>query len=146
MEKLFPAINTMDDLRRLAKNAGIGGLIFAGMILLSAAILFFTTDTLPGFEDYMDPAERTSTLITLGVEAVVILLFTWRIWVGKGYVSGILLLILFLIEIAFKIANSPRTFLWIIMYAAIALAFVNGIRAALAYKRVSTASVSLNAF
>jgi len=146
VEKIFPAISTEDIARQMARRAGYAGLFFAGMILLSAGILFFTTDTLPGFDDYMDPVERTSTLVAMGIEIALVLFFTWRVWTGKGYVSGILLLILFLVEVVFKLMSNPGSFLWILFYAALAVSFVNGIRAALARKRVTVASNSIEAF
>ncbi|MEZ5985732.1 MAG: hypothetical protein R3B94_07255 [Hyphomonas sp.] len=76
MDKIFPAISTADIVRQMARRAGYAGLFFAGMILLSAGILFFTTDTLPGFDDYMDPVEWTSTLVAMGIEIALVLFFT----------------------------------------------------------------------
>ncbi len=146
MEKIFPPITTVEDARNLAKRAGYAGLFFAGMILLNAAILFFTTDTLPGFDDYMDPVARTSALVSMSIESALVLFFSWRVWTGKGYVSGILLLILFVIEVGLKIAANPGSIFWIVFYAAIAIYFVNGVRATLARKRVSQASASIESF
>ena len=146
VEKIFPVINTADIARQLARRAGYAGLFFAGMILLNAGILFFTTDTLPGFDDYMDPVARTSTLVSMGIESALILFFSWRLWTGKGYVSGILLLILFLIEAVFKLVSNPGIFIWVLFYAGLAIIFVNGIRAALARKRVTVASNNIEAF
>lgn len=146
MEKFFPPIITVEDARNLAKRAGYAGLFFAGLIVLNAAILFFTTDTLPGFDDYMDPVERNSALVFMGIESVLVLLLSWRVWTGRGYVSGILLLILFVIEVGFKMATNPGSLFWIVFYAAIALYFVNGVRATLARKRVSRASASIESF
>ena len=146
VEKLFPAIETMEGLRRQARNAGIAGLVFAGMTILSAVLLYFTTDTVPGFEDYMDPEERSHALLGMGIEAAFVLFLTWRVWAGRGYVSGILLLILFLFEVVAKLVSSPSSLPWIVLYGALALSLVNGIRAALAWKRVSAGSASLEAF
>jgi hypothetical protein len=82
----------------------------------------------------------------MGIESALILFFSWRLWTGKGYVSGILLLILFLIEAVFKLVSNPGIFIWVLFYAGLAIIFVNGIRAALARKRVTVASNNIEAF
>jgi hypothetical protein len=146
MRNIWPALDTLEDVRKALRNGGISGLVFAGMIALGMAFMFFT-GSVPGYET----AEGEMTfdavgLIVLAVELALVLFLTWRLWAGRGFVSGSLLLLLFLLETGFKLAIGGTGVAWIFVYAAIVLGLVNALRACFAYKRVAAAGAAASAF
>ncbi len=145
MENLFPKFETIEDVRKAARGGALSGLIFAGMAVLGGAFLFFAGE-IPGDSDSYVGDERTYALVGVGIEIFLILLFSWRLSTGKGYVSGILLLALFLVEIATKLLGGGGAVFWVLFYLVLARGILNGTRACFAYKRVSSASISLDAF
>lgn len=138
MEKLIPKFETMDDINKALRTAATCGLIFAAMLLLGMLLVCFGSDV---------PAEdKLGSMIGIGVEFLLILLFTWRFSMHLGIVSGILLLALFLLETSLKIVSGTTHAGWMIVYAALILGIVNGLRACFAYKRIAPGMLVADTF
>lgn len=145
MDKFWPKLDTLEDVRKALRNGGIAGLFFSGMILLGMAFLFFS-GSVPGYEDMEAEPGDPAGLIGMVIELVIVLFLTWRLWAGRGYVSGILLLALFLLEIGIKLMGGGTSIAWVFLYAAIVLGLINALRACFAYKRVAAANAAASTF
>jgi len=145
MESYFPKMNTLEAAQKALRGGGIAGLVITGMTVLAAVLVFFSGAG-PGEEPYATNEDQMYSLIGNGIEAALILFLTWRLWAGHGYVSGIILLSLFLFESVLKVTSGSAGTGWILIYLAIAAALLNGIRAALAYKRVVANVTAAEAF
>jgi hypothetical protein len=138
MEKLIPKFETMDDINKALRTAATCGLIVAAMLLLGMLVVRFGSDV---------PAEdKLGSMIGFSVELLLILLFTWRFSMHLGIVSGILLLALFLLETFLKIVSGTTHAGWMIVYAALILGIVNGLRACFAYKRIAPGMLVADTF
>ncbi len=145
MERYFPKMNTLEAVQKALRGGGVAGLTILGMTVLSAVFVFFS-GAMPGEEPYATNEDQKYALIGIGIEAALILFLSWRLWAGHGYVSGIILLSLFLLESVLKVTSGTSNVGWIILYLAIAATLLNGIRAALAYKRVVADDTAADTF
>lgn len=144
MEKFLPKLETLEDINKVIRNGGIAGLVFAGMALLGLLFVVFS-GSLPNEAAYT-PEDKLYSMAGIGVEIAIVLFLTWRFWAGRGYVSGIILLALFLLEATVKFSSGASGVAWIFLYAAIALSLVNGIRGCFAYRRIATTEAATSAF
>lgn len=145
MAALFPKFETLEDVRKAARSGAIAGLFFAGMNALGLALMFFGVQ-LPGDTDPVSGSDQIASMAGVGIELIVILLFSWRVSTGKGYVSAIALLLLFLLEIFLKIAGGTSNVGWMFAYAFIALGMFNAIRATLVFKKFARIENMAGAF
>ena len=130
MSVWFKDVSDYDGARGATKNGMIAALGFAAMLALGAFVL--AMGALPGQE--ADPAARYAGVAVIGVEVVVALLAAWRFRSGKGAILGAILLLLFVGEIAFKLTQGFAGIVWYLVYLAVFLGLVNGIRGAWALK------------
>ncbi|MBA3070509.1 MAG: hypothetical protein FP825_18780 [Hyphomonas sp.] len=138
MEKLIPKFETMDDINKALRTAGICGLVVAAMTLLGLLFVLFGGD--------IAAEDKLGSMIGIGAELLLILLFTWRFSMHRGVVSGVLLLALFLLETFLKIVSGTTSVAWIFVYAALILGIVNGLRACFAYKRIAPGMLVADTF
>jgi hypothetical protein len=138
MDKLFPRFETMDDINKALRSAGICGLVIAAMTLLGLLLVVFGSD--------VAAEDKLGSMIGIGAELLLVLLLTWRFSMHRGVVSGILLLALFLLESALKVVSGTTNVGWMIAYAALMIGIVNGLRACFAYKRIATGTLAADTF
>ena len=139
MEKLFPVIETHEDVTRLARGGGIAGLAFLVLILLDG-LLAGVPGSLAGMGGHFSAAAEAFPVIGSGLEIAAILFMTWRIWSGKGYISAVLLAGLFVAETVTAI-HGPYGLAWLAAYFALGLMMLNAIRACLRHSAVSPTAV-----
>jgi hypothetical protein len=144
MDKFFPKLETQEDIKKAIRNGGIAGLAFAAMALIGILFVVFA-GSLPGDPSY-SADDQLYSMIGIGIELGIILFLTWRFWAGRGYVSGILMLCLFVFEAVFKILGGTSGVAWIFLYFAIALSLVNGIRSCFAFRRAADTQMAADAF
>ncbi|MEZ5998523.1 MAG: hypothetical protein R3B98_07505 [Hyphomonas sp.] len=145
MERYFPKMDSLEAVLKAIRGGGISGLVVAAMTVLGGVFIFFAGG-LPGEDTYLTEEDKLYALIGVGIELLLVLLLTWRLWAGHGYVSGIILLALSLLEAVLKVTSGGAGVAWIFLYAAIAVGLFNGVRGALAYKRVKADSAAASAF
>ena len=138
MEKYWPKINSFETVMSGAKQGAIWGLAFSAMVGLGLVLTIF--DVLP------NEGSKQATLIGIAIELCLILFFTWRVSSGKGYVSAILLVLIFVVEIAAKIAGGTASVFWIVFYGFVLLGLITGVRATFAYKKYATSQDVVDAF
>ena len=138
MEKYWPKINSFETVMSTAKQGAIWGLAFSAMLGLGLVLTAF--DVLPN-EDL-----KLATLIGIAIELCLVLFFTWRVSSGKGYVSAVLLLLLFIVEIVAKIFDGTASVFAIVFYGFAFLGLVNGVRATFAYKKYAASENIVEAF
>ena len=142
MEKLFPGIETLEDVLRLARGGGIAGLIFAALTLLDGLLAVYAGGPAvrgPLLSGGPDGLLHMAPLIGTAIEIAAILFMTWRIWTGKGYVSAVLLMALFVAEAMTEIHGGIYGLGWVIAYFVAGLMMLNAIRACIRYPALSTA-------
>lgn len=132
MAAIFPKLETIEDAKNAAKQGALAGLLFAGMYVLGIAFILWLGES---------PTDRSaadqSDVMGGAVVTTIILLFTWRVWTGKGFVSAALLLVAFLAEVAMKVVGGTASAGWFIFYFFVAAGLFNGLRRTLAYRRLS---------
>lgn len=132
MEKLFPEITSMEDVMRLAKGGAIAGLIFIILILL---------DRLLGTLFIVSPVRQAHLFggaLAAVFEIAIILFLASRVWSGRGSVSAILLMALFVIATMTHTRGGLFGFAWTAAYFGIGLMMLNAIRACLRYGAISS--------
>jgi len=140
MSKWFPVVSNYEGALDALKAGKFACLAFAAMILLGAIILV-GTGRLPSTGD--SASMPTAALFGIFVELGIVL-FTWlRFRDGKGLVSGIAALGLFLFEIYAKVSSGTTNAGWLLMYAAILSGLVNGIRGAWAIRNLSPEDIEV---
>jgi hypothetical protein len=128
--RFFPSIEHLEDARDCTRRAAIAGLVFAGMYVLAIALLIVSRSRITS-------EELITNLLGTTIILSPVLFFTWRVYRNGGYISATLLLLLFLFEIASRVAYGGFVGpVWIFIYLYMVIAFVNGIRGGLALKRV----------
>ncbi|HRX75646.1 MAG TPA: hypothetical protein P5341_16165 [Hyphomonas sp.] len=140
MEKLFPRIETLADVMRLARGGGIAGLIFVALILLDGLL----TVVSGGGGQFSGP--HAMPLIGTGLEIAAILILTWRVWSGKAWASAILMMALFVMKAMTEIPGGLYGAAWIVAYFSAGLMMLNAIRASLRYRAVTEATLAVPAW
>jgi hypothetical protein len=123
------------------RNGMIAALAFAAMIGLGAILLGAGVE-MPN--QPADPDGLPFQFVGIGIEAAVVLFAAWRFKIRKGWVAGSIALLLFLIEIGMKLSDGFAGIFWYVMYLAILVGLVNGIRGAWALKAMSGQPENLN--
>ncbi len=141
LERLFPTLDTLAKVHRVARRASIAGLVFAAMCALGFAFLLFTGDV-PGHDVPFTGRARILGLIAGGLEFGAILFLSWRVSTAKGYRSSVALLTLFVIETGENLARNDTNVAWIVVYSVLALLLLNGARACFSYKRISSEAIT----
>ena len=116
------------------RNGMFATLAFAAMVVLSAIILG-VGGQLPN--QPAEPAALPFQLGAVGLEAAIVLFAAWRFWIRKGWIAGSIALLLFLFEIGVKMFDGFAGIFWYVIYLAILVGMVNGIRGAWALKAMS---------
>lgn len=118
-----------------AKGATRGGM-FAALgfvaILGITAVYLGVTGSLP--QQNLDTVARIVTIIVLAIEIAAALLAAWRFRMGKGWLAGSIVLLIFVIEIGFKLFSGFLGIGWYLIYFAIFIGLANGIRGARALR------------
>ena len=125
MEKLFPEITSLEDVMRLAKGGAIAGIVFAALVLFDVIFGSFPA-VLPGIR-----------LAGAGLEAVFILLLSWRIWTGRNFVSAIVLMALLVFATLTGVRDGVFGVAWLAAYFGLGLMMLNAIRASLRHDTYS---------
>ena len=126
--KYFPTIDSTEVARSLAKQGALGALLFAAMNV--GGVLFALYAKLsPTTGQGMSEQGIQDMVIGASMLMPVLLFMAWRIYRGKGWISGGIMLLWFFAEIATKIVGGTTNVGWVIMYFFIAAMLVNGVRA-----------------
>ncbi|HZP79151.1 MAG TPA: hypothetical protein VFB45_23650 [Pseudolabrys sp.] len=133
MSRWFPEVDDYEGVQKALKAGFVGALVFAGMNLLGIAFVLATRHQ-PGRG--VQPAADGAFIAGMVAELLIVLVAAWRFKVGKGLVWGSVVLLLFAAEIVMKFAQGMAGAAWILFYAAIGAALVNGIRGAWAARTI----------
>ena len=128
LEKWFPEIHGFEDAKKLSKQGAIAILIFTAMNLLGVLLVVFGKIS-PVDGHSVLAEEIQNQIIGTAIILPILLIFSWRVYKGKGWLVGGLTFVWFLAEIAVKIAAGTTNIVWLIAYAAICAMLINGIRA-----------------
>jgi hypothetical protein len=132
LKRYFPDVATAEEAEKATKGGVFAALAFAAMNVLGLVFLF-ATGNIPGLSPGT-PSEFPFAVIGVLLELAIILTAAWRFKQHKGLIVGSLTLALFLFEVATKIATGTTNIFWIFFYLAVFAGFVNGLRAAFAYR------------
>ncbi len=138
-QKQFSKIEDKETALKFAKEGAVAGLILCLMEAGGLAFAYFGRDPSTGgvFNQDAFNAMLMGAIILLPV----LLFLCWRIKIGKGYISAILLFCLFLFEILNKFANGTTNVGWLIVYFYIGLGLINGARACWYLRKLRTAEL-----
>ncbi|MEZ5742576.1 MAG: hypothetical protein R3D89_02285 [Sphingomonadaceae bacterium] len=127
MADWFPDTSDAEGLEEARKAGFFGALAFCAMICLGV-ILLVAFDRTPTLDQ--PTTDNTLPFIGMAIELGIVATAAWRFKIGKGAIWGALVLVLFIVEVIGKIAAGTTNVGWLIAYAAIALALLNGVRGA----------------
>lgn len=145
MRIFLSEISDTETALKVARRAGTSGLIFAGFIAIGAAfIVFGKSEDVLNRSLHIDEVKQVTVFLT--IEIVVVLLLSWRVWSGQGFVSAIFLLLLFLLESIAKFVTGTSNIGWLIVYALLGLSILHRIRATWAYKKIQAAKKTTDIF
>jgi hypothetical protein len=128
--------------REGTRNGMFGAFGFAAMLGFGALVLGMGGSLVEGLN--IDPTARTIGLAMIGAEASVALLAAWRFRMGKGWLSGSIVLLLFVIEVGYKLFSGFLGIAWYVFYLAIFLGLMNGIRGAWALREMGAEPTDLS--
>jgi len=123
------------------RNGMFGALGFAAILGISA-IYLGVTGTLP--RQNLNSADRVFAMIFIALEIAVALLAAWRFRMGKGWLAGGIALLIFVVEIGFKLFNGFLGIGWYLFYFAIFMGMANGIRGAWALRDLGEGPADLS--
>lgn len=139
MQKWFPDVTTVDGAAAGAKSGLIAALAVVAIYSIGL-YLILTTGGLPG--NPTSPSDAVPALVSLVIEIAVGLGTVWRFRQRKGLVIGTIFTSMFALEVAFRLSAGMVGPGWLILYAAIAIGLVNGIRAAWAVRKFDRADIA----
>lgn len=128
---------------RLAKSGAVAGLVFALLCLLDRLLITFSIAA-SGTHLQVFGASPATQLIGTGAEIAAILFLAWRVWSGRGFVSAILLMALFVISAMAGIGGGLFGLAWTIAYFGLGLMMLNAVRACLRHDTFMTAPARAN--
>src|SRR5258706_2914765 len=131
MSTWWKDVEEYDGAKSATRNGMFASLAFAAMLGIGA-IFVGVTGGLP--EQSPDFNGRAFEIGGIAIEAAIVLLAAWRFRVGKGWLSGSFVLLLFVIEIGVKLFDGFAGIFWYVAYLAIFLGLVNGVRGAWALR------------
>lgn len=124
---------------RLAKGGAIAGLVFAALTLLDHLLITFSIAA-PGAHKQAFSSSPAIQLTATGVEIAAILFLAWRVWSGRGFVSAILLMALFVMATMSGIRSGLFGLAWAAAYFGLGLMMLNAIRACLRHNTFASAA------
>ena len=141
MSTWWKDVEEYDGAKSAARNGMFAALGFAAMLGIGA-IFVGMTGGLPG--QTPDLNARIFQIAGIGIEAAIVLLAAWRFRMGGGWLSGSIALLLFTIEIGFKLFSGFQGIFWYVAYLAIFLGLVNGVRGAWALRSMDQLPADLS--
>jgi hypothetical protein len=133
MARWWPDVSDYDEAERATRQGMWASVAFIAMLALGFALTAFMSDAAPGGP--IDPNERALALAGIAVEAAIAMLAAWRFRLGKGWIPGTIVLLLFVIEIAVKLLSGGFLgVFWYVAYFFILAGLANGIRGAFALR------------
>ncbi len=134
MEKWWPKIIDKNSAIATAKLGSISGYVFAAMYALGLTSILLTSSY--GFTDQTIPiTDKLAVIIGVLSALVFVIFWSWRIRSGRGYISSIFLLLLFIFEIGVKLMSGGVGITWYFIYLAMFITMINAIRATWAYRK-----------
>lgn len=139
MSVWFKDTESHDGARSATKSGMYASLGFAAMLIIGIVVLYTNNNAMLGVAE-LDPRAKIVAIALVCGELAVALLAAWRFYLGKGLVAGAATLLIFIVEIAMKIFAGPFVgILWYVVYLAIFLGLINGIRGAIALRQMGDA-------
>src|SRR5690606_23564160 len=99
--KWFPKIDGIEDAKALTKKGAIGVLIFAAMNMLGLIFVLYLNQS-PVNTGALDAQGVQDQIIGSVIIIPLLLFFAYRVYIGKGWIAGGLVLVWFVVEIALK--------------------------------------------
>lgn len=123
----WPKLDSLDASYAVAHKA-FGGWVFAGMIVLGAAVTYFSGKSAIDFKT--TETDVAGAVVGAGIELLFVLFASYRIRIGRGWIISWFLLALFGAEAVTKfIGGGPAVIGWIFFYIAIGSSILAGARA-----------------
>ena len=129
MSRWFPDVSTVEGITSASKGGTAAAIGFGGLSLLGLAVAFFTGH-MPGYDSPGTNLAYILGLVAIALEATIAFLAAYRFGKQKGLWIGTIALLLFVLEICFKLGTGTLKGGWIFAYGAITLGLINGVRAA----------------
>jgi len=123
----WPALNNLDESYTVARKSW-GGWVFAGMIVLGAVATLLTGKSPT---DLKTPESNVAgAVVAIGIELLFVLIASYRIRIGRGWIISWFLFAIFILEALNKmLRGGPFVIGWIFFYIAIGSSILAGARA-----------------
>ncbi len=130
----FTRIENADWAHRMARNGGIAGFLLTASEAAGVAVQWFginpTTWKATPNPAAADPVAAAFFFGTTGLIIMALTVMSWRVIIGKGYVSAALLMLLLVYEGISKLLGGTLGAMWIVVYIGLAASLFGAIRAA----------------
>lgn len=127
-----PDLTNENQIYETIKSGKFAALIFMGLTLLGAFLVFFTTIAPAGMASPTNSVERVGSVVGILTEAALAGFSAWRFHVRKGYIAGIVLLLLVALEFVIKLMSF--SVFGAIITASVGVAIFHATRASLRLK------------
>lgn len=130
----FTRIENADWARRMARNGGIAGFLLTASEAAGVAVQWFginptTWKTTPN-SAAADPLSAAIFFGSTGLIIILLAVMSWRVIIGKGYVSAVLLMLLLIYEGISKLLGGTLGAGWVVVYLGLAISLFGAMRAA----------------
>ena len=142
--KIFPPVDDHDEIQQALRTGALACLVLSAMLAVGGAYLIFG-----GRLKVAGSADLTGSWIELGgvaIELAVVLWCAWRFHHDKGRFLGIVVFVLFALEMVNKYMTVSPSIFWIFIHLGIGLSLINGIRGAWAAHRLPAEVEIANVF
>ncbi|MEJ5976582.1 hypothetical protein WG901_08050 [Novosphingobium sp. PS1R-30] len=133
MSKWFPDVGSPAGVKSALNGGFYACLAFAGMNLLGLALLLFA-GRMPSSGKVV--SEVASAGIGIFIEMSFILFAAWRFRKAKGLIAGSAVGLLFAFEIFAKVVSGTARGGWFVVYVAVLIGLINGLRGAWATRSI----------
>jgi Na+/melibiose symporter-like transporter len=131
----FPIIDTHEDAIKCARNGGYAGFALAALSVLGAAFVYFArSDIATGGQ--LSQQQAIYNVAGILISIPFILFWAYRVYIGKGWISCVILILFVCLETVLRLVGGKFGFLNILIFVFIVVALINGFRGCRALKRL----------
>ena len=135
--KVFPPVDTPSTAKRFAERGAYGVLVFVVMYLLGLLFAAYLNQDPVNLEP-LDAQSARDQVIGSAILIPVLLLFAYRVFIGKGWLVAAIVLVWFAAETSWKVLSGSSNAGWIFFYVAVAALIANGLRGCWSLRGVDT--------
>ena len=130
-QRLWPKIEDDSIAMELAKGGKVGGLVMVASLIIAVLLVYFTGKT-----DIIDATSSEEFFyIVQGILIAIAAFLTWRVSIGRGLISSIVLLVWLIFEVSLKAVGGQLNAGWALAWFYAILTLVHSVRGHFALRK-----------